>query len=119
MEKKSQSKVLNACLEDLHKSLNDKLNEVNEERKFAIKSSSKALENITMAELVNLRDYYAREDKKLRECYERLIRLGAPNAEINQIVAVVKQIDKLHKTASDIIKDKKSQTKEYVPTIRK
>lgn len=105
MEKKSQSKVLNACLEDLHKSLNDKLKEVNEERKFAIKSSSKELENITMAELLNLREYYAHEDKKLREYYERLIRLDAPNAEINQIVDLVRKIDKLYHMTNGIIKE--------------
>lgn len=118
MEKKSQSKVLNACLEDLHKSLNDKLKEVNEERKFAIKSSSKELENITMAELVNLRDYYAHEDKKLREYYERLIRLDAPNAEINQIVDLVRKIDKLYHMTNSIIKEIQGQRDRNIPSMK-
>lgn len=118
MEKKSQSKVLNACLEDLHKSLNDKLKEVNEERKFAIKSSSKELENITMAELVNLREYYAHEDKKLREYYERLIRLDAPNAEINQIVDLVRKIDKLYHMTNGIIKEIQGQRDRNIPSMK-
>lgn len=118
MEKKSQSKVLNAYLEDLHKSLNDKLKEVNEERKFAIKSSSKELENITMAELVNLKEYYAHEDKKLREYYERLIRLDAPNAEINQIVDLVRKIDKLYHMTNGIIKEIQGQRDRNTPSMK-
>ena len=92
MTNKNQSEILITCLNDLHNSLNSKLREVKEEK-------------ITMNELIELRRYYAKQDKKLRECYRNLKNARASVQELNEVVAVVKKIDELHSIVDSIIKE--------------
>lgn len=55
---------MDSYLVDLHKSLNKKLNQALE--------ATKNTNRDTLTELINLRYYYASEDKKLRERYRNI-----------------------------------------------
>lgn len=105
MVNKKQSELLTACLSDLHNSLSDKLEQVKDASKHVSENSSSEIERFITHELIELRRYYASQDKKLRECYRSLKNAGASAQELNQVVATVKKIDELHSIANNIIKE--------------
>lgn len=110
MNRKKQSTILDSYLVDLHKSLNKKLNQALE--------ATKDTNRDTLTELINLRNYYASEDKKLRERYRTLVILGAKPVEINQIVDLVRKIDKLYHMTNGIIKEIQGQRDRNISSMK-
>ena len=119
MVNKKQSELLTVCLSDLHNSLIDKLEQVKDASKHVSENSSSEIERFTTHELIELRRYYASQDKKLRECYRSLKNAGASAQELNQVVAIVKKIDELHCIADDIIKENEKHSSKKQPIMKK
>lgn len=85
--------------------------EVKEEPKKEIKKEVKQEEKgYTLEEMINMKNYYANQDKTLRNKYKTLKEKGASTSTLNDIVRTIKEVDKKYYELDEAILKEKSHS---------